>query len=238
VPRPRTNNPKGVSDNPVVSTDPVRIDAIVAEFQNRLKYIHHSFIAARKLFGTNVQFNEAIKQVRRSVRSKNPESLNRNALQGEVAMVLSHFANEEAATRAGPDAKPIEADYHAAALRLSKTLQLRRGRPRAGGLLRHHVEGLMALLQETSGKPAVSQRDDKSVYNPQFLGASSIIPNFFRNVDPSITDAQLATIVTDARREYAGKPMRFSYFFPGYGMSIIPTETENTCEPKAYNDVI
>jgi hypothetical protein len=91
-------------------------------------------------------------------------------------------------------------------------------------VLRHHVEGLMALIQQMSGKPVWAQRYTKDEqYQPHFpKGVSSIIPQFFQEFDPTISTNTLANIVRQARHKYAGKRMEFRSYFPLYGGQFDP----------------
>lgn len=220
MPRPRQNDPLGVSDNPAVVTDPARVEAITTEFQNKLAYVAQSFKFARTYMGDNTDFNESLEKLRRAVKRKRPGSTPEGRLYPEIEMLISHFAREEAVKRHGfPDAEVIQADIEAVARRAAKTLQFRRGRP-VHAILRHHVEGLMALVQETTGKPVRVQRQKNSVYDPHFVGAGSVIRDIVRSIDSSTTETALVNIVVAARRKYAGKPMRFLDFFPGYGTTF------------------
>lgn len=89
-------------------------------------------------------------------------------------------------------------------------------------VVRHHAEGLMALLQETTGKPVQFVFEREGHYDPQPLSAGGqVLVQFFQNIDPTIAATTLASIVKAARREYAGKPMRFGDFLPLYGAGPI-----------------
>ena len=83
-------------------------------------------------------------------------------------------------------------------------------------VLRHHVEGLMALLQETSGKPVLAGKTRDSVDDPHFKsGFSEIVPKFFQDCDSSITTIPAReTSCLDARRKYAGKTHGVFRFLP------------------------
>ncbi|MEO7827535.1 MAG: hypothetical protein ABIR60_10380, partial [Allosphingosinicella sp.] len=96
----------------------------------------------------------------------------------------------------------------------------------------HHVEGLMALIQEACGTPVMALREKDSVYDPQLAeGASKSLQIVFSAMDPGVTIVQLVNIVRAARRKYAGKTMRFRDFFPFYGGGVDPETLAPTPGP-------
>ena len=97
----------------------------------------------------------------------------------------------------------------------------RRGRP-DDRILRHHVEGFMALIQHTLGKPVMMQSTTNSVYDPQATSeAGELLLMLAKRMEPTITEIAVVNIVNKARRRYAGKQMRYSKFFPAYGAKIV-----------------
>ena len=105
-----------------------------------------------------------------------------------------------------------------AAREVATNLSAIRGRPSADRV-RHHVEGLMALIQETCGKPVLAIRDRDEVSRVA-EGASRIIPLIFSRMDPAVPETQLFNIIRNGRRAYAGKAMGFADFFPLYGAGV------------------
>lgn len=218
--RLRTNDPLGVSDTPTVVTDPAREQEIVTEFQRRLRYVQHSFCVGQKIMGNKKQLNDAIKRLKDGIGgTSDSDTLAR--IPPLVEMVISYHARRIAAERTGSDdAEVMGEDIKRASRIAADKLEPISHRPTAD-VLRHHVEGLMALLQETSGKPVLVGKTRNSVEDSHFKsGVSELIPKVFRELDPTISVTQLVNIILAARRKYAGKPMRFIDFFPGYGATM------------------
>lgn len=139
-----------------------------------------------------------------------------------MELVINKFARDHAEGRTGAlGAEITQEDVQAGARKAMEMLKPRRGRSR-NRVLRHHAEGLMALLQETTGTPVQFVLEKEGHYDPQPVGASGqVLVQFFQNIDPAIQVTTLASIVKDARRKYVGKPMRFGDFFPLFGAGSI-----------------
>ena len=104
-----------------------------------------------------------------------------------------------------------------AAREVAKRARGLRGNP-GEKLLRRYVEALVALIQETTGKPVLSMRDKNSVYEPQLVGKSGeLIRLVVHMLGADLTETRLAYWIREIRRERAGKPMRFMDYFPAYG---------------------
>lgn len=218
MPRPRTNDPSRVSDDPVCVTDPVREAELVVEFRGRMEYVAHNFRMGLRLNQSSKDFNDALAQFKRAVTRGTPPGLSGKHVHPVIEMAVSKQARDLARKRTGMDDAEVEGeDMRKASRKVAGLLQPVPNRPRTD-VLHHHVEGLMALLHETSGKPVLTGRHRNSSYDPHFKpGISQIIPMFFRAIDPAITIGQLVTIVEKARRKYAGEWPEFSDFFPLYG---------------------
>ena len=173
-----------------------------------------------------------LKRLKRAVNGKAPKKAKQRRLHYELELVISHHARKHAEERTGlADAELVEADIEAAAQIIVSTIKPRRGRPN-DAILRYHVEGLMALIQEISGKPVRAARVNGDSYDPQFAeGVSTIVPTFFRGLDDSISTTTLANMVIEARGKYAGKRMRFTSFFPLYGGKIDHETGQPTAGP-------
>ena len=144
-------------------------------------------------------------------------------LQVAVNLLACRYATE----RTGREQEPINADDVArAAEHLAATAKPMRGRPRAR-LVDHHVAGLMALIQESCGTAVTAIRETSSGgYGPRLVGVGRVLLPVLGDIDPTITETQLANKVLELRRTYAGKLMRFSDFYPLYGVAI-----GSNCEP-------
>ena len=102
------------------------------------------------------------------------------------------------------------------AKRAAEVLKTRRGRSR-NTLLRYHVEGLTALIQQMSGQPVMLGFYQEHDYAPHASNSGGrILVMLARLLEPDVADTTLASMVRWARSKYAGKPMRFIDFFPGY----------------------
>jgi hypothetical protein len=221
MPRPRINDPQGVSNNPSLVSDPARVDAIKESFKRRLIYTTRSFRTARfldKTYGTVpaslVRLREAIARKRRTKRTG-------SQLHPEVEGAICVIARQYAAQRLGrSDAEVEQCDVQRAALFLARTVNVKQGPPE-DRYLRLHVEALMALVQETTGTAVMAQRDRNSMYDPYLADAKArMIFEVLHDVDPQVTEIKVGNIIRQARRKYAGKPMRFDDILPGYSAQI------------------
>lgn len=229
MPRPRTNDPLGASDAPNFATDPAREQELVEEFKRRLAFIAQSYRLALELLGRDQDFNRSLARLKRSLARKSPANMRGERAHPELELVISRFARDHAEARTGSQgAEVTQQDAQAGARKAAELLKPRRGRSR-NWALRYHAEGLMALLQETSGRPVQFLHVKDHVYDPQPVNAGGeILVRYFQGIDPTIAITTLATIVKDARRKFAGKPMRFLDFFPLYG--AMPIEAEGSAK--------
>jgi len=213
--RPRINDPAEVSDNPRCVTDPAREAELRDELKRRLQYIRSHYLSGRSVMSLQ-EHNASLASLKNIVVGKaDAEGL--ASLSVLLQLRISSKAREFADERGTDGAASVSDDDRLRAMRwAAATLKPVRGRP-AAGYLHHTIEGLMALVQEYSGRPVRVGKTRNCVDDPHFKqGASEIIPKLLRELDPSITETQLVNIVLRARRKYAGRPMRFESFFPGY----------------------
>ena len=219
--RPRTNDPAGVSDNPVLVQDPQRTEEITREFGRRLRYIEQSFRTARGTLGDPVSFNRSLERLRKVTVGKSDGPGTR--LHPELKLILSFKARQYACERSGDaDAKVTSADVARAVEDALTTVKSRRGRPK-DAMFKHHVEGLMALVQEVSGRPVRVTRHKDSVYAPQEADRlGGLVIELAQQLAPRAAVHTIINIILAARRTYAGRPMRFRDFFPLYGARIDP----------------
>ncbi len=218
--RRRKNDPLGVSDNPQVVTDPARLEVLTDEFKRRLAIIDANYRSVVQTVGDDKDFNASLARLKRSLARKRPAKVRGERAHPEIEMIIVKHALDHAAERAGTSSAQItQQDAQFGACKAAELLQARRGRS-SNGLLRYHVEALMALLQETTGAPVQLTLVKDNVYDPQAVNMSGqVLIRFFQDIDPTIEVTTLASIVKGARRKYAGKPMRFADFFPVDGTS-------------------
>jgi hypothetical protein len=82
------------------------------------------------------------------------------------------------------------------------------------------IEGLMILLQDTTGKPVVPPRFRNGIDDPHFApGPGELIFPVMRSLEPRVSIGRLARIAEKVRRKWGGRRMTFEHFFPGYGLS-------------------
>ena len=165
------------------------------------------------------RFNDSVSRPKKAVAESSKGPTRRSRLHPGLEILICTAARQLAGIEAE---MPLGPDHIAfvdqAAREVAAKVSAIRGRPSADRV-RHHVEGLMALIQETCGMPVLATRDGDEV--PRVAaGVSRIIPLMFSRMDPAVTETQLFNIIREARRTYAGKPMRFRDFFPLYGARV------------------
>lgn len=212
MPRPLKNNPIGISGIPNLVTGPAREVQLVACFQRALVDVLWSFSNARRNEQNYETIEQSIARICREVKrerkrpSKGPQVL----IHPIVSWRINELAKEAAVKRTGdPDAKFDETDVKVAAEKFTATVPVKRGRP-ADKTLWNHLELLMALMQDAVGEPVMARRSDRSVYR-MFLNdqKAKLIFDAIHNIDPKVTEAQVADILVKLRRRYSGKEMDF-----------------------------
>lgn len=222
MPRPRINDPLGVSDQPRnIVIDPARVDAITDEFQKKLAFVEASYRSTIKAVGSDLDFNRSLTRLNRSLDRKRPSKRRGDRAHPEIEMVILKHAMDNAASRTGKTGAAItQEDANFGARKAGELLRPRR-RP-SHRILRHYVRGLMALIQDLTGRPVLLTHNKDCLYDPQAVntGGCTLLV-LAQQLDPTASVSTIATIVKQARREYAGKAMQFSDFFPTYGHEMI-----------------
>jgi len=204
-----------------VVSDPARQAEVLDEIRNRLEYLVASYQLAKAVSLDAAGLNRSLARLRRAVGRPKVPGRQESRLDPRLELLITDRARK----LAGIDASQIPGAEHErfvqqAAAEVAKNTKPIRGRP-GSECLRHHVEGLMALIQETCGKPVLGFRHKDSVYDPQLPdGVSRLVSMVFSKLDPTVTNTQLVNIIRKARRTYAGKRMRFMDFFPLYGAKV------------------
>lgn len=221
MPRPRTLDPLGVSDSPNVVTDPERVESLAREFWHRLFFALDSFRTARLIDETFGTVEASIARLKYALKRKRQAKSRGLRLHPEVKIVLATKEQQFANTRTGRgDARILQCDIQQAEQFVVDAIPVKQG-ARVDRYLRHHVEGLMALFQETSGKPVVAQRHRDSLYDPHFDDPKArCIYEALHSVDPRVSVIKVCNIICDARRAFVQKPMRFHEYFPAYSGSF------------------
>lgn len=219
--RPRTNDPSNLSCTPNPTSDPKRQEELISEFKNRLQFLTQSYAASQKVVEGGDTFNESLERLRRSLTRTRILKRRGKRLHREIEMLVSLHARRMA------EAEGVDVNIshiRAGGQHVVRMINSLRGRPE-NPMLEFHVTGLVALIQEFSGLPVLSQREKDSVYEPHFPeGISQIVPIIVQKWDQSITTTQLVNLVRKIRKKYAGKPLRFHELFPLYGASMNNTE--------------
>lgn len=219
--RPLANNPLGVSDTPNFVTEPARVAELVAMFEQGWGGVLWSFKNARSNEAKYGTFNDSIVRViygaKRKRRPKQPKLLH-----PLVMWRINDLAREAAAERTGDaNAAITHADVKKAGIKFGATVRPKRGRP-ADQTLWNHVELLMALIQRFVGKPVLARRSEDNEYR-MFLDDKKArrIFDALQEIDPSISEAQVADIIIKLRRKYAGKDMSFSELADKHGLTML-----------------
>ena len=212
--RPRIYDPAGVSDNPVCVTDPAREAELVDELRKRLEYVKRHYLFVRSLTHL-LDYNSSLAQVKKTLAGK-PGGAEIARLNIDIQLAIGAKAREFAQERGISSDDPISAEDRKRALQwVASTLKPIRGRPR-DEVLDRTVAGLMALVQEYSGRPVMAGKTLDYCEKRHLRPGVSQVLLLLQDIDPSINEKQLANIVFRMRRKYKGLPMRFADFLPGY----------------------
>lgn len=217
----RRNDPAGVSDAPSLVTDPVREAELAAEFSRRVKYVMNRYRLAKLLGLDRRCFNEHLARLREKADREDGAAARRFRPSVWLELVIDMRARELAGLAPG---ERIGAD-HAGQLEQARmeVAERSRGLPGNAGhdLMRHYVEGLMALIQEATGRPVYAVRDRKSCYAPELDGKSAeAIRLIVAELEPDVSEITLSGWIRAIRSRNSGNPMRFCEYFPGYGASV------------------
>lgn len=217
--RSRPNDPIGLTDEPACVSDPRRLAEAIPEFRRRLAYIDGHYRLGKHFFESVPEFNDAARALNALAAGACAASGYRRRLPPTIEIAVSVNARRFAQERTGqPDAPVERQDIRRAAEHVGRRLHPIGHRPRADNLI-HHVRGLMALIQDFSGRPVVPRRYRNSVYDPHFMpGVSQIVSTIFAELEPSATIGRLVKIAEDARKDWAGRRPTFGEYFPGYGL--------------------
>jgi len=215
--RPRTLDPANLPPSPNPTTDSARERELVEELKKRLSYLAANYSLCKQTSQDRQSFNDSIETIARSLRRKRRSSLELKRVHPAIEMEISRRAklSAEAQSRAVG-----QTDVDEAAVEFISTVRKLKGRPK-NAYLHYHVAGVIALLQQFTGKPVIAHRDKNSDRNPHFIeGISQAIPLIFGRIDPDVTFISLIECTIAVRQEYAGKTLDFLKLFPTYGASI------------------
>lgn len=224
--RPRLNDPAETLGPPNMAS-PLRTRAIVTEFQARLRFLETNYRTVKQAQGSSTDFNQSLKRLRAALssggltRAASPSARSSGTmsrLHPELELVISHHARQFAAERVGDGARVVAEDICRAARHAASVLRIRRGAPPDRNL-RHHVEALVALMQQVTGVPVLVEKMRGVDYAPHFVGLSGPAAlNMVQIWEPRVSERRIARMVLDARKRIGGGTMRFSDYFPAYGL--------------------
>jgi hypothetical protein len=202
---------------PIPVSDPLREAAVIARFKRGLGYIAQHYLIARRLGLDKRTFNESLARLQAAVARPRQVGVPESRLHPRLEIAINKRARELAGL--APDA--LLGDDHEpfvqqAARDVAKRTTAMRGRP-GEALLLYHVEALMALIRETTGAPVLARKINDYFYEPELLGEQGeMIRSFVARLEPDVSEATLVRWVRAARSKYAGRPMRFRDYCPGF----------------------
>jgi hypothetical protein len=202
-----------------VVTDPERVAAVTAEAKRRLAYLEQQYRFERR-FGFDARtFNASLKRLRKPVQQPAIALTKGTRLHPFIELCITRKAKEFAGLSTDENLGETHADCVAEAVRrVAAELKVVRGAP-ANVALRRYVEGLMVVMQDATGLPVIATRYKQDEYDPQVPGSrGEVIRLLVDRLEPGISNIKLSNFIREARKKYAGKPMRFCDLFPGYGM--------------------
>lgn len=208
---------------PLVAIDRARQAARLAEFRRRLAYIDQHYRMGRHAYGIQTDLNDVIRKLKAAATGRLSSGDTYRRLPPMLETIVSLHARRFARERTGHEGTNIECEDVAKAVdHVANCLSPIGHRPPDHNLI-HHVEGLIALIQEFSGLSVIPRRNLNSDYNPHFApGVSQIVPMIFKQLEPSVTIGRLVSIGEAARRKWAGRKPTFREYFPGYGLQPGP----------------
>lgn len=199
-------NAGGSTDQPSMAKKE-REEALVARFQSRLGHVLENFRACRKAMAGRRTFNESIDDLRTAQRPR-AERAQRARLDPEIEFLCAWKLKEQGI------ADPESAQVMTIAKELSATLKPTRGRP-PNRVLKHHVEGLVLLFEETCGSSVRQCQAQNSDYGPRLKGhLGKALLQLIKSVDPRVTETAVANIIRAMPRSDSRGRRRFCDYFP------------------------
>jgi hypothetical protein len=217
--RPRVNDPVGTSDSPICVSEHKRVVELTSEFSRKLGYLGRRYLNMTRALGSDLAFNKSLRQLRNVVANGSKPGSAKTRVHPEIEIFVNFHAQRIAAEH-GRSGSPNQDDVERAAARASRLLTVRRGRSRSW-ILRHHLEGMVALIQETTGTAVLASKELDGSYKPHLVGLSGKgILGIFKALDSTIDESTLARMVLDLRKRRAGRPISFARYFPGWGATM------------------
>lgn len=180
---------------------------LLKRFHSRLGHVLDSFRLCRSTMAGRRSFNESIGDLKTGQRPR-ARRAKRARLDPQIEFIIAWKLKER-----GID-EPKPAQVMRIAKELAKTLKPLRGRPR-DRILNHHVEGLAALFEETSGHRILQSQTRNSVYRPALKGdLGRTLLQLIRTVDRQVTETAVANIIRAMPEPGSPDRKRFHHYFP------------------------
>lgn len=213
----RKLDPLGVSDNPYIAEDPARQVKLYTLFRRRLEYLEESYAIWRQAFRTGNAFNKSIQLLREVASGKLFFGDIDESLQLEVRIAFGHALRKRTGHPFAHWNQRTSEQLQQAAIETLAVLPKRRGRP-DDLVLRHHLAGTMAAVQDACGRRVTMVKERKDEYGLAFSDnpASRTVRQAMQRIAPDETEPRLALLAHKIRKQYAGKPMRFDDLFPAF----------------------
>ena len=193
-------------------------DPWLTTFIRYLNFIRANYRTTKKLFGESMSYNQSLQLLKRQVRHKSDEELvDERGLDYGVRLVLGHNAK----ALMGCSWTPGRGSNVAAARATLRSLGPQRGRPQNTHLA-WHVQAIMLLLEEITGREVRSSQTKNSVYDPNLSGLGQVIEAIFKDLDPSVSKTALANVVRTTRTNRTLEGRRFLEFCPADLTVITP----------------
>lgn len=173
---PRTNDPLGVSDTPNYVTDPAREAEIAGRFVRAVDHILANYRHCFNHSGGDAALNRDLTRLKIAVFRKYKPSKPEGRLHPLLETIINIEARRLAEARSGSIGEhSAKRELFIACRNVASKLSPKRGAP-PKYLLKRHVAGMMALIQETTGKPVMAETTPDGDYGPVIYGKA---PQFF-----------------------------------------------------------
>ena len=90
--RPRTNDPSNLPEQPNPTSDPVKMNELIGEYLNRLKYVTESYAVSQKLFKDDETLNNSLECLRRGLKRTQILKRRGERLHPEIESVVSYYS--------------------------------------------------------------------------------------------------------------------------------------------------
>jgi hypothetical protein len=176
-----------------------------------LRHWHHvlrSFASSRELERAHPSLNTAIRDFRASLSGKPQKSARKGRAHPFLEIAISKLLSDW-----GVNDEPSVTDVLRACKVIEKRLKIVRGRP-TDSTLAYHVEGLMLLWKELTGKDCkASRKHAKDEYDPRPVSRGAfMIERSIKSIDPTVSRTAIVNCILRGEKRNQGR--RFRGMFP------------------------